>query len=431
MNRLTSILSLVSLLTLSVATASLASTQAACGDLDHDGLVTMSDAVFMVNYLYNEGPVPLDESAGDINCDERTNLGDAAYLINYIFLDGRGPCYNCLDNTNPFGRLIVANQTEATIYVYDTRSLLRIDSIPAGVLDPHYLEIDPSAENYYAVTRALLEGGRIARYDVASNTLEQSTSVPGTVIPTAIAITGGGQFGYVCDFTAGTTPGLIYKYQLSDLSLVDQFGTGAATHDLKITHDGKIVIAASRNSDNVTFIYTDVDSVHQFSLDIDPENFHEPSGDPLYGPYGVGVNHQNSEAYIACLEGDQLRIVDIEQRRVVDSVLIPINTQTYPAGPTLMTITPDDKYLYLATQYGNTVVVVDLDTRTVVKELISPTARTFGATISGDGSRVYISCVNDFNQRGSVLVIDTSTQTIVNNIQVGLNSFGLVWAPAP
>ncbi len=409
----------------------LGATQAACGDLDNSGLVDVSDAVFLVNYLFAGGTVPFDESGGDVNCDGRVNIGDAAYLIYYMFGGGRGPCANCLDNTNPYGRLFVANQTDATIFEYDTRTLLRIDSIPAGVLDPHYLEIDPNAEKYYAVTRALLAGGAIARYDAASNSFEQSVNVPGSVIPTAIAVTKDGQYGYVCDFSAGTTPGNIYKYQLSDLSLVDQFGTGASTHDLKITHDGKIVIAASLNSDNVTFIYTDADSVHLFSLDADPENFYEPSGNSYYGPYGVNTNHANTEAYAACLHAKQLRIIDISQRRVVDSVMIPVTATIQPAGPTLMAVTPDDHYLYVATQYGNTVVVVDLTTRSVVKELTSPTNRPFGATVSGDGSRVYVACVNDMNQRGSVLVIDTATQEIVNTIPVGRNSFGLIWAPEP
>ncbi len=404
---------------------------AACGDFDNSGEVNIGDVVYLINYIFIHGAAPHDESAGDVNCDTRVNIGDAAYLINYIFNDGREPCANCLTNDNPPGRLFVANQTDATIYEFDTHTMLRIDSIPAGVLDPHYLEIDPQSNKYYAVTRALLAGGAIARYNVATDDFEQSTGVPGTVIPTAIAITADGQYGYVCDFTPGTTPGNIYKYRLSDLTLVDQFGTGATTHDIKITRDGKIVIATSLNSDNVTFVYTDVDSVHLFSLDADPDNFYEPSGNTYYGPYGVNVNHTNTEAYIACLHANQLRIVDIDQRRVVDSIMIPINTLKQPSGPTLMAVTPDDHYLYLTTQYGNTVVVVDLVTRSVLKQLDSPTARPFGATISADGSRVYIACVNDTGKQGSVLVIDTAAQSIVDNIQVGKNSFGIIWAPAP
>ncbi len=62
------------------------------GDLNGDGQITVSDVVFLINYLYRGGPPPDPWELGDVNCDEEINLGDVVYLISYLFEDGPPPC---------------------------------------------------------------------------------------------------------------------------------------------------------------------------------------------------------------------------------------------------------------------------------------------------------------------------------------------------
>ncbi len=62
------------------------------GDADGDGFVTLSDVVFLINYIFANGVPPDPMSAGDSNCDGLVNLSDAVYLINYIFREGAAPC---------------------------------------------------------------------------------------------------------------------------------------------------------------------------------------------------------------------------------------------------------------------------------------------------------------------------------------------------
>jgi hypothetical protein len=46
----------------------------------------------MVNYLFKNGPglFPLDDQ-GDVNSDNKTSVSDAIYLINYLFKTGVPP----------------------------------------------------------------------------------------------------------------------------------------------------------------------------------------------------------------------------------------------------------------------------------------------------------------------------------------------------
>ena len=63
-----------------------------CGDANHDGIVDVSDAVYVINYAFAGGPAPDPEESGDANCDGGVDVSDAVYIINYAFAGGNPPC---------------------------------------------------------------------------------------------------------------------------------------------------------------------------------------------------------------------------------------------------------------------------------------------------------------------------------------------------
>lgn len=63
-----------------------------CGDANRDQLIDLGDVLYLVSYLYKEGPVPLPTEAGDCNRDENVDLGDVLYLISYLYKGGPPPC---------------------------------------------------------------------------------------------------------------------------------------------------------------------------------------------------------------------------------------------------------------------------------------------------------------------------------------------------
>ncbi len=66
-----------------------------CGDLDLSGDVNLTDVVYLLGYLFANGPAPVDPADADVNCDGRIRITDCVYLINYIFLGGEAPCAAC------------------------------------------------------------------------------------------------------------------------------------------------------------------------------------------------------------------------------------------------------------------------------------------------------------------------------------------------
>jgi PKD repeat protein len=63
-----------------------------CGDANDDGTVNVSDAVWIINYVFVGGDPPSPIESGDANCDGTSNVSDAVWIINYVFVGGNVPC---------------------------------------------------------------------------------------------------------------------------------------------------------------------------------------------------------------------------------------------------------------------------------------------------------------------------------------------------
>jgi hypothetical protein len=61
------------------------------GDANGDGVIDVDDVVYLINYLFIDGPAPDPFAAGDANCDGVVDIADVMYLINYLFLGGSPP----------------------------------------------------------------------------------------------------------------------------------------------------------------------------------------------------------------------------------------------------------------------------------------------------------------------------------------------------
>jgi len=61
------------------------------GDANGDEEITVSDVIYLINYLFKEGPAPDPVLIGDLNCDVQVTVSDVVYLINYLFKGGPPP----------------------------------------------------------------------------------------------------------------------------------------------------------------------------------------------------------------------------------------------------------------------------------------------------------------------------------------------------
>jgi len=61
------------------------------GDVDSSGIVDLTDAVQVLNYLFQGGAPPGCMETADVNNDTNVNLTDSVFLLTYLFLGGEPP----------------------------------------------------------------------------------------------------------------------------------------------------------------------------------------------------------------------------------------------------------------------------------------------------------------------------------------------------
>ncbi len=66
-----------------------------CGDTDGSGMVTISDVVSLISYIFMGGAVPNPLQSADADCTGNVTVSDVVYLISYIFAGGQAPCAGC------------------------------------------------------------------------------------------------------------------------------------------------------------------------------------------------------------------------------------------------------------------------------------------------------------------------------------------------
>ena len=63
-----------------------------CGNINHRGSIDISDLVWLVNYMFKNGPPPVTYPAGDLDCSGEVDIADLVYLVNFMFKQGPEPC---------------------------------------------------------------------------------------------------------------------------------------------------------------------------------------------------------------------------------------------------------------------------------------------------------------------------------------------------
>lgn len=65
-----------------------------CGETNGDSVCNIGDAVYLITYIFRDGPPPTSMIGADVNMDGNVDLGDAVAIVNYIFR-GQG-LLNCM-----------------------------------------------------------------------------------------------------------------------------------------------------------------------------------------------------------------------------------------------------------------------------------------------------------------------------------------------
>ena len=333
---------------------------------------------------------------------------------------------SCEDKKAPtLNKIYIAYQGTEKVGVLngETGEIIReVDVNISGMGDnPHYIVID-EVNNFWYVT--LLESGYVLKYDLITDELISSIKIGN--MPALMEIDPVNHYLYVSRFMPmggmGTSSKFVHRIHTETL-VKDSVNVGASSpHGIALSSDGSTLWVASNQSSHFFKIETSRSGEEGYQ----PENFKiDPSvqvsynfNDGIYNPLELVLSPDGEKLYISCSAMNEIRSFSTETGELLNI----FNLGMMGMQPWHIVINPGQNVLYSASRMGNSVSIVNLNSDTGEITYVQDDAMNMphGIGISPDGSKVFVTSSAMMSGGINYLhIIDTSTNTVINNVNLG------------
>ena len=322
--------------------------------------------------------------------------------------------------------LYVADQGEAKVSIIDMETNMVVRTVdlqalgfPAHAL-PHHIAVEPDGSYWYV---SLIAGNAVLKFDRENELIGQiEIEWPGLLAldPTSDRL-------FVARSMASVNPphrvGVIQRTDMT-MEEIDVFIP--RPHALAVGPGGRSVFTASLSVNDIAVLNPEDGTLELTTLVAERPHVVINFAVSPDGRWMVGTTELTSKLLVFDLD----RLPDLTPVEEID-------VSTAPWHPVF---TPDGKWVYFGNNWDNSVTVVDMETRKVAKVIEGAgIAQPHGSAVSQDGQYAYIASRNlkmpeghtksahvykpryDFGDNahiGTVIVIDTSTQSIVKIIEI-------------
>jgi len=323
------------------------------------------------------------------------------------------------------GRLYICNQGDATVAILDiaTQEIVEIVDLKTMGFSvnakPHHIAVEPDGSFWYL---SLIGEGLVLKFNDSNELVARAEfEVPGMLVlhPTEDLLLVGRSMSAV------NPPQRIGLIRRSDMHVDEIDVFFPRPHAIGVAPDGGRIYTASLASNQLG------------SLDLVTERLEVTLLDgPAHTLVQFAVSPDGRTLVATAQLTGKLFVFDLsdpDHPRVRAEVAV--NDQ--PWHPVF---TPDGRWVYFGNKTANTITIVDMVTRQVAAVLEGPgIAAPHGSAVSPDGRWVYISSngvplstdpdaqpsATGGAPRGSVVIIDTQTQSVVRVIETGINTTGI------
>jgi YVTN family beta-propeller protein len=297
--------------------------------------------------------------------------------------------------------------------------------MPSDIDGPHNIAVAPDGKSYYITIAHGTPFGSLWKLDAAGDSLLGRAQVE--LFPTTISLTPDGQFAFVAnsDFH-GDHPrrNVISVVHTPTMNKITDIPACGMPHGVKVNHAGTRVYISCMHSDEILQLDVASFSIARraktgegHDLALTGPGHHGPSAPASAGagkecsPTFVSVSPDDRRLYVACNYGNSLQVWDSETLKKVQE--IPVGKGAYNVEPS-----PDGKLIVVTNKKDQSVSLVDA---VALKEIARiPTSKKIvhGVAFSPDGRLAYISCESIGADPGSVDVIDLAARKVVASTPV-------------
>jgi YVTN family beta-propeller protein len=337
-------------------------------------------------------------------------------------------------------RILVSSESGdiVTQLAWNGTSLTTVKVVPVGVMPadidgPHNVAIAPDGRYWYVTIAHGTPYGTLWKLAVDGDTV--IGKAPLEMFPTTIGLTPDGELAFVAnsDFH-GDHPrtNVVTVVYTPTMKALTNLAACDMPHGVKVNHAGTLVYVSCMNSDEI--------------LEIDRQSFRierrhrtgEGSAPQMAGMHGspaatastapgtahdcaptfVSVSPDDRRLYVACNHGNTLQVLDATTLEAVRE--IPVGAGAYNVEPSA-----DGRWVIVTNKKGQSVSLVDAATLTEVARVPTSKKLPHGVAYSPDGRWAFISVESVGADPGAVDVIDLTTRARVASAAVPLQPTGI------
>ena len=310
--------------------------------------------------------------------------------------------------TGPFA--YVTNQFSNSVSVIDTSTNTVVTTIALCgdcSLKPAGLAVTPDGSRVYVANQG---NGTVSVITTSTNTVSATIAIPCDCLstPTGVAITPDGTRAYVTD----TSQAAIEVINTNPLSSTYNTVTTTITSDVG-TPNGPIAITPDGSAAFYSFGTVSVGRIDTST------NSHTTTLTVGSHPTGIAVTPNNLFIYVTNNGGNTVSVIPNTP------LFSPITSVTVGSGPYSVAITPNGASAYVVNQGSNSVSVINTLTQAVVATVAPSCIFTNQIAITPDGTQAYVAD----NECSRADVISTASNMVTAHPTVGSGPFGVAIGP--
>jgi DNA-binding beta-propeller fold protein YncE len=320
----------------------------------------------------------------------------------------------------PYRVAVVSESGDIVTWLNPTATGLEVDRVvPVGIMPsdidgPHNITVSPDGESYYVTVAHGTPFGSLWKMDTRRDSLLGRAQVE--LFPTTIALTPNGQFAFVAnsDFH-GDHPrtNLVSVVHTPTMTKITDIPACDMPHGVKANHSGNRVYVSCMHSDEILEVDVGTLSLTRRAATGDSQGMHTSSTHRSAGcsPTFVSVSPDDKRLYVACNSGNSLQVWDAGSLKRIKE--IPVGTGAYNVEPS-----PDGKLVIVTNKKDQSISLIDAVGLTELARVATSKKIVHGVAYSPDGRLAYVSCESIGIDPGAVDVIDLATRKRVATVAI-------------
>src|SRR5881396_1324862 len=320
---------------------------------------------------------------------------------------------------------------------WDGTALRTLKTVPIGIMPtdidgPHNVTVSPDGKFYYVTVAHGTPYGSLWKMAVDGDTLVGR--VPVEMFPTTVSLTPDGELAFVAnsdfhgDHPRMNVVSVVYTPRMVPITNLPACDM---PHGVKVNHAGTRVYVSCMNSDEVLEIdRQSLRITRRHKTGEQPE--HASGGPPIHATPGahdcmptfVSVSPDDRRLYVACNHGNTLQVIDAASLALVREV--PVGTGAYNVEPSA-----DGRWIIVTNKKAQSVSLVDAQSLTEVAKIPTTKPLPHGVAYSPDGRWAFISQESVGIDAGAVDVIDLTTRVRVATIPIPRQPTGITILRTP